>query len=341
MSSIELDGSVGEGGGQILRTALSLPMVTGTPFVIANIRAKRPKPGLLRQHLTAVHAAATVCGARVDGATLGSTALRFTPDVIRAGQHHFAIGSAGSCTLVLQTVLPALMLANASSEITLEGGTHNSMAPPYPFIADAFLPLLARMGVKVELALQRHGFYPAGGGRITARISPVEKLMPLTLNTRGELLDCRACAVVAGVAGHVARRELDVISAALVLTPEKLQLTTLPENEGPGNVVTITRQHAAVTEVFAAFGERGVSAEAVAKRVLNDVQAYAASDAAVGEHLADQLMLPMALAGRGEFTAIRASEHACTNAKVIEKFLPVDIKIAQLGKNAVTFSFES
>ena len=176
---IRIDGSFGEGRGQILRTSLSLSLLTGTPFRIDGIRAGREKPGLLRQHLTAVLAAAEVSEATVDGATLGSTSLTFTPGPVRAGEYKFAVGTAGSGTLVFQTVLPALMMANASSHVVIEGGTHNMAAPPYDFLARTFVPVVERMGPRLRLQLERYGFYPAGGGRFVAEIEPVRGLKPL------------------------------------------------------------------------------------------------------------------------------------------------------------------
>lgn len=183
---ITIDGSFGEGGGQILRTSLALSLVTGQAFRIQNIRAGRPKPGLLRQHLTAVEAATKVSDGAVDGAALGSKELVFKPGKVTPGDYRFAVGTAGSATLVLQTVLPALMLGKQTSRLTLEGGTHNSHAPPFDFLQRAFLPLLCRMGPEINVKLERHGFFPAGGGRFTVDLTPAEKLSPLNLQTRGE-----------------------------------------------------------------------------------------------------------------------------------------------------------
>src|SRR6476620_518674 len=163
---ITIDGSVGEGGGQIIRNSLALSLVTGQPFRIVNIRAGRKKPGLLRQHLTAVQAANQIGDAAVDGAEMGSGEVVFRPEGIRAGDYRFAIGTAGSTTLVLQTILPALILAGAPSHLTLEGGTHNPLAPPFDFLAQTFLPHLARFGPTVTATLARPGFFPAGGGRL-------------------------------------------------------------------------------------------------------------------------------------------------------------------------------
>ena len=343
---IELDGSIGEGGGQILRTALSLSMVTGIPFRIDHIRAKRPKPGLLRQHLTCVNAAAEICGAKVDGAALGSTSLTFTPGKVRAGDYKFAIGSAGSCTLVFQTVLPALMLASASSRVVFEGGTHNGMSPPFHFIERTFLPHLRRMGVGVDVKLERFGFYPAGGGRFVADIAPVAAITPVNLESRGAMVDGYAESFVAGVPALVAERELAAIGTAMSWGREKLFTRGIDNGQGPGNVVMITLVHECTTEVFTAFGEKGITSEAVAKRAIGQARGYLASGAAVGEHLADQLMIPFALAGSGTFIASRASEHARTNAEVIQKFLAVDIAMTALdakrsdNEGTMRFTFE-
>src|SRR5688572_16449750 len=185
-SLITIDGSMGEGGGQVLRTSLALSLVTGKPFRIEKIRAGREKPGLLRQHLTAVNAAAAVGGAHVEGAALGSRELDFRPGPAKPGEYRFAVGTAGSATLVLQAVLPALLTARGASTLVLEGGTHNPFAPPFDFLDKAFLPLLRRMGARVEVALERPGFYPAGGGRFQVRVEPVERLERLDLPSRGD-----------------------------------------------------------------------------------------------------------------------------------------------------------
>lgn len=322
---LELDGSEGEGGGQVLRTALSLSMITGTPFRIDGIRGKRSKPGLLRQHLTAVQAAAAISGAEVQGAALGSQTLSFAPGPIRGGDYRFAIGTAGSCTLVLQTVLPALWFADTASNVLVSGGTHNRAAPPADFLIRCWLPLLQRMGVQQSISLQRHGFYPAGGGEVAAMVTPVAALQSLSLMARGERLTMRAEALVAGVADSVARRELERVAAQMLDVAGVVR--ELPSREGPGNVLMLEVVHAGLTELFTGFGEKGVSAEMVADAAAREARHYLASAAAVGEHLADQLLLPMALAGSGSFTAVVASSHLLTNKLVIEKFLPVDIRL--------------
>lgn len=319
---IELDGSQGEGGGQILRSALSLAMITQQPFCIERIRARRAKPGLLRQHLTAVKAAAEICGAEVTGDTPGSQKLCFRPGPIRGGDYRYAIGTAGSATLVLQTVLPALWFADAASTVTISGGTHNPAAPPADFLIRSWLPLIRRMGVDMDIELLRHGFFPAGGGEIRIRVAPVQTLQALELNTRGKLLSLHATAVIAGVPFDVAQRELERLGKRI----EGLSCETrsLPSREGPGNVLMLEAAFDHVCELFIGFGERGLAAEKVADRVAHEARAYLAGTAPVGEHLADQLVLPMALAGKGCFVTGTLSSHLQTNIDVVSHFLPVN-----------------
>ena len=326
---IRIDGSFGEGGGQILRTSLSLSLVTGQPFAIENIRAGRAKPGLLRQHLTAVLAAAEVGAGQADGAELGSQALTFTPGRVRAGEYHFAVGTAGSGTLVLQTVLPALLLADGPSRVIIEGGTHNQAAPPFEFLAKAFLPLVERMGPKVTVALERYGFYPAGGGRFTVSVEPCPALRPVHLEPRGDIVTRKVTAVLANLQRHIGRREVDTALSMLNWAPEAGEIVQTRESPGPGNVVMIEAGSAQGTEVFTAFGQLGVTAEKVAATAARETREYLVSRAVAGEHLTDQLLLPMALAGRGSFAALKISRHAQTNMAVIPRFLPVRFETAE------------
>lgn len=317
---LELDGAIG--GGQILRSALSLSMISGRGFRIRNIRAKRSRPGLLRQHLTAVLAAAQVSGAVVEGAELGSQTLRFTPGPIRGGDYRFAIGSGGSCTLVLQTLLPALLFADGPSTLEVSGGTHNPLAPPVDFLQSAWLPLLRRMGAEVELELLRHGFMMAGGGVVKLRMKPGE-LRPLHLEAPGAVLKRQARALVAGVPGHVGERELQRVGKRLGWSDDELHLQFIDNDQGPGNALLLEITCAAVTEVFCAFGQPRVGAERVADLAVDEARTWLTSGAAVGEHLSDQLLLPMALAGGGSFSAPLLSEHLMSNIEVIQQFLPV------------------
>jgi RNA 3'-terminal phosphate cyclase (ATP) len=326
---VQIDGSFGEGGGQILRSSLSLSVVTGKPFRIENIRANRQKPGLLRQHLTAVQAAAEVGSAEVEGASLASKALTFVPGKIRSGEFRFAIGTAGSGTLVLQTILPALITAAGSSRIEIEGGTHNPGAPPFDFLQRSFIPLIERMGPKVKLELQRYGFYPAGGCLFVVEITPAEALKPSAMNERGEITTKRATAMVANLPYHIARRELNTVGKLLNWDAGLLCCEETRNSVSPGNLVMIELVSSTVTEIFTAFGKLGVSAEDVAKDAAEQARAYMHSSAAVDEHLSDQLLLPLALACGGSFSAVSLNLHAKTNMEVIRQFLPVDFELAE------------
>jgi RNA 3'-terminal phosphate cyclase (ATP) len=328
---IDIDGSEGEGGGQILRSALALSMCTNQAFRIVNIRAKRDKPGLMRQHLTAVRAAAEICDGTVVGDEVGSLELSFRPGTVKPGNYSFSIGTAGSCTLVLQTVLPPLLTASMPSRIRISGGTHNKASPPVDFLQRAYLPLIERMGPRVSLELVRYGFHPRGGGEILASILPSARLSQLSLMERGARRAGYAEAYLAAIPLHVASRELEIVGKMLNWPGEQLHVRGLPNDVGPGNALTITIEHEAVTEVFTGFGEKGVSAEHVAKSAVERARSYLASAAAVGRHLADQLLLPMALAGGGEFTTLPVSAHFQSHAAIIRDFLGRDISTTADG----------
>ena len=329
---ITIDGSFGEGGGQILRTSLALSLITGKPFKIDNIRAGRRKPGLMRQHLTALNAAAEIGNAEIAGNKTGSTSFSFEPKTIKAGKYHFAIGSAGSCTLVLQTVLPALIIADDVSEIILEGGTHNPFAPPYDFLEKAFLPVLSKMGAEVKTSLDIAGFYPAGGGRFSVSITPADKLAEIDLSDRGKILKTTASAMVSNIPFTVAERELKVVRKKLDWNDEDLKAIVIKNSPGPGNILTLAIESEMITEVFTGFGERGVSAERVAKQTIKPVKDYISSGATVGRYLADQLLVPMAVAGGGKFRTLSPSRHTTTNIDIIKKFLDIDIEIEKVDE---------
>jgi RNA 3'-terminal phosphate cyclase (ATP) len=324
---LTIDGSQGEGGGQILRTSLSLSLVTGTPFRIERIRAGRAKPGLLRQHLTAVTAAAEIGRAELEGAAPGSRELLFRPGRVEPGKYRFAIGTAGSACLILQTVLPPLLLAGGPSAVVLEGGTHNPGAPPFDFVARAFLPCLAAMGAEVRAVLDRPGFYPAGGGQMTVAIEPVVALRPIALLERGAIRRRRARAVVANLPQGIARRELRVVKEKLGWAEDDLEAVALGGDaaRGPGNVLMLELESEHVTELVTGFGEPNVRAEAVAQRAIDDVRDYLTAGVPVGPYLADQLLVPLALAGGGSFRTGPLSRHAATNVAVIRDFLGIRI----------------
>ena len=331
---LTIDGSAGEGGGQILRTSLSLSLVTGKPFRIEKIRAGRRKPGLLRQHLTAVNAAAEVGHAEARGAYMRSLELEFHPANVEPGSYSFAVGTAGSTTLVLQTILPALLSASGPSTIRLEGGTHNPLAPPFDFLEKAYLPLVSRMGPKVTAKLERPGFFPAGGGKLSVAVNPSERLLELHLLERGEIRRRHAKAVVANLPRHIAERELQVIEKRLSLGREQLEVLVIKDSSGPGNIVTIEIEGEGITEVFTGFGERGVSAEQVGERAADEACEYLAAKVPVGPHLADQLLLLLAMAGGGSYRTLAPTPHATTNIDVIQRFLDVEIAVARIHEQA-------
>ncbi len=337
---IQIDGSFGEGGGQILRSSLALSIVTGKPFRIDKIRAGRQKPGLMRQHLTAAQAAARICGASLEGDRIGSTALSFKPGAARAGEYHFGVGTAGSTTLVLQTVLLPLLLADGPSRLTLEGGTHNPHAPPFDFLAAAYLPLINRMGPKVVATLERPGFYPAGGGRLVIEIEPTGALRGFELMQRGEPRSHRARALVANLPRHIAEREMRVVSAKLNWPQSCVEVVEITDPPGPGNAVMLEVAHEHVTELFVGFGEVGRPAEAVASEAVRQCQRYLKSTAPVGEYLTDQLMLPLAIAGEGGFLSTGLSRHATTHLQLIAHFLDtrVDVEKLESGETRVRFN---
>ena len=323
MKPLQLDGSAG--GGQMLRTALSLAMVTGQPFRMTNIRGQRAKPGLMRQHLTCLKAACEISGGTADGADIGSTELVFRAGKVRGASYHFAIGTAGSTSLLFQTLLPALWHADGPSTLRLEGGTHNPLAPPFDFLARVFLPTLAMAGVQADIALETAGFVPAGGGVITSTIHPCAKLAPLDLKTRPELNNMRIRVLTRHLPLSIAGRMLD---AALETMPCK---DAAVENNEPGPgagiccLVEVEFGH--LRELTSVVGQQGVTAEKIGRRAAKQMQDFIGCGAPVGRCLADQLLLPMALAGDGRIVTMSPDSHVPTNISVIEKFLPVKFRL--------------
>jgi RNA 3'-terminal phosphate cyclase (ATP) len=335
---IHIDGSQGEGGGQILRSALALSMALGRPFTITRIRANRPKPGLMRQHITAVEAAAAICSAKVQGAAAGSAQLVFEPGPVRAGVYRFAVGTAGSTTLVLQAILPALLFANEPSDLTIEGGTHARWAPPFDFFDRALAPLLTRLGAQVSASIDRHGFYPAGGGCIRVRIDPARPTA-LILDQRGDITARKPTILLSKLHRAIAERELARIRDRLGWESAPDSIVHADNALGPGNAISLELRCEHVTEVFCALGEQGKPSEAVADEAVDCAREYLAAGVPVGRYLADQLMVPLAIAaarGAGEsaFRTMPLSRHAATNADVIEAFLPGASKIERTDTGA-------
>lgn len=317
---IILDGSEGEGGGQVVRNACALALATGQPFRITNARGKREKPGLMRQHVTAIEAACTISGAVCEGVEVGASDFSFTPGRVVPGDYHFAVGTAGSTGLVFQTVLMPLLLAGGPSRLVLEGGTHNIFAPPFDFMAKAFAPVVRRMGAGIEMRLVRHGFYPRGGGRIEVDIVP-GTLDPIDCLDRGALRSVSATALFAALPGNIGERELRTARALLPAWPEDaFAMRQLPQEQGPGNALLLEAEFEQVTEIVTGFGKLGVSAESLAKTAAQRMAGFLESRAFAGPYLADQLLLPFALAGGGSFTTVKPSQHALTAADVIARF---------------------
>ncbi len=330
---ITIDGSHGEGGGQILRTSIGLSLCTGKSVKIINIRSKRKKPGLLRQHLTCVKAAVEISNGKIEGDKLGSQSITFHPGKVRAGKYHFSIGSAGSTVLVLQTILPALMQANDVSHILLEGGTHNPMAPSVDFLKHAFFPILKQMGITVNAKLETYGFYPAGGGKWTVTINPSALLKPITIIARGANTTTKAVALVVNLPYTIGEREIKRVQRDMSLQEKNLTVNHATNSPGSGNTLSLYINSNTITEVITAIGERGTSADNVAKKAIKAANRYIDSTAPVGEYLADQLLIPFALAGTGNFRTVKPSLHTVTNIEVIQQLLDVSINIKSISNN--------
>ena len=330
MKIIEIDGE--NGGGQILRSALSLSMITGQGFRMKNIRGQRSKPGLMRQHLTCVKAAAEVCSAKVNGgqgADLHDVELEFLPGSVKAGNYEFRIGSAGSTTLLFQTVLPALLFADGESQLEIHGGTHNPMAPTADFIDRSFLPQLAKMGAEVNFECVRYGFAPSGGGCIRAKINPVKELKELSLFQRGKFVSRKVQCVLANITESVGTRELASVRSSLGWNDNEFELIIDNSTDGAGNVLSIEKEYEHAVVHISNCGMKAKSAERVAIDAVKVYKNVANSEAAIDVRLADQLLLPMALVGSGGFTTITVTNHIKTNVLLIEKFCPIKFEFEE------------
>ncbi len=327
---IEIDGAEGEGGGQVVRTSLALSVATGRPVRVRNVRARRGRPGLLRQHLTALEAAAEVSGARVEGASLGSRCVALYPSGrVAHGSYRFSVGTAGSAPLVLHTVVPGLLAHPGESQIVVEGGTDNPAAPPSRFLTEVWAPRVRQLGVQLDVEVPRRGFFPAGGGRLEVSLRVPERLEAFEIHARGALREARAIATLSRLPARVGERELDELARALdgALPPTVARLEEIPDPRGPGNVLSLALHADSGVEVFSAFGAKGKPAEAVAREVAAEATRWLASGAPVGEHQADQLVLLLALAGGGSFTTVRPSLHTRTQLALIPRFLDVELTL--------------
>lgn len=337
MDVIKVDGCMGEGGGQVLRTSLTLSMLLQRDIEIRNIRAGRNKPGLLRQHLTCVRAAKVICNAEVEGDEIGSQRILFKPGPVESGTYRFSVGSAGSTVLVCQTILLALMFARDASEITFEGGTHNDMAPSVTFLQQSFLSVLESIGAMTKVSIDRFGFYPAGGGRWTLHISPVARLSNLDFHTisglSGKALheQISVSAIVSSLPVSIAEREISALTEKLGLNKIPAEVMNVP-SAGPGNMLTVCFKHEHYCSVFELPGKLGVSAENVAKRVAGRLRKWLSAEAQVEEYLADQLLLPLLMAGKGKFTTTKPSSHTKTNIELIKQITGVEIECSEINE---------
>jgi RNA 3'-terminal phosphate cyclase (ATP) len=338
---IYIDGSYGEGGGQILRTSLSLAAITGNSIRIENIRAGRSKPGLAAQHLTSVRAAAAICNAKVSGDTLGSMTLEFVPgSSVQAGSYTFDVsearegGSAGAVTLVLQTILLPLVLASGDSQVILKGGTHVSYSPSVNYIQHVYLPIVQRMGVQVEVKLNAWGWYPRGGGEVELLVSGGSKLDGIHLVERGDLQQVRGLAVVTELPSHIPQRMAN--RAENMLREAQLKPAVQPlraKGVAPGAGLFLTAEYENSLAGFGALGRLGLAAEKVADMACEELLKFHQTGAPVDEHLGDQLLLPAALASTGsQYRVAEVSQHLTTNAWVIEKFGLARVMVDEVEK---------
>jgi RNA 3'-terminal phosphate cyclase (ATP) len=325
---LTIDGSVGEGGGQVLRTSLSLAAITGTDIRVTKIRAGRKNPGLAAQHLTAVRAAAAACGGALEGDRLGSQELVFRPGVCRAGQHLFDVSdirpSAGSVNLILQTVLPILARCDGPSEVTLRGGTHVAWSPTFDYVRHVFLPAVADFGVRAEVELRKTGHYPKGGGEEVLRLEAGDPWRAADFGSaRGELR-CRLTSRASCLPRHVIERQLSAMKAELKGVCSRMEeVAEETPGSAPGTAAMVaTLPGKGGWAGCTALGARGKPAEAVGREAAQAFRAFVESGSAVDRHLADQLLLYAALAEGTTVLAVEeTTEHARTNMRVIEQFL--------------------
>jgi RNA 3'-terminal phosphate cyclase (ATP) len=325
-----IDGSIGEGGGQVLRTCLSLSLITGQAFHISNIRTGRPRPGLRAQHLKAVEVAAKIGQADVDGAQLNSTSISFTPKIIRPGRYHCDIGTAGSTSLVLQTIFLPLSMGGAASSISISGGTHVPWSPSFDFLVQQWLWYLKKIGFDISLKLELAGFYPQGGGLIHAAIQSTKSIPPLNLSQRGKLLRIRGTSAVANLDRHIAERQRNQVLRRL---GDKFPLSDIRINKLPsrfkGTTICLICEFEHSQSCYFALGKLGKPAEKVADEVADSIEHFLSTDATVDEFLADQILLPLAFAiSRSTFSTAKITHHLITNSEVIQEFLPVIIQIS-------------
>jgi RNA 3'-terminal phosphate cyclase (ATP) len=322
---IELDGSLGEGGGQILRTALSLSCLLNKPFRIYSIRKGRRKPGLMPQHLMCVHALKHIAHAKVDGDSRGSLELIFEPTGVKGGDYHFDIGTAGSTSLLLQAILPPLAFAKEKSRIVVRGGTHVPFSPPFQYISDVFIPMLKKLGIFLSVEIEGYGFYPRGGGVVTVDVRPECEVKGINLLRREETIVLRGLSGVCNLPLSIAHRQRESVLRTLSSTGIQPDIAILSvPGIGQGTFITLVAESDACFSGFSALGEQGKRAEIVGEEVALKFLEYYRSGACLDPCLADQIVLYLAMAPQtSSFTTSRVTNHLITNLSIIEKFLDV------------------
>jgi len=325
---LDIDGSRGEGGGQILRTSLALSVITGRKLRMKKIRAGRKRPGLQRQHIACVEAAARLCGGTTTPLEVGAQELVFTPGAAQAPELSIDVGTAGSAMLVVQTILVPAIASGQPLHAVITGGTHNPLAPTFEFVDRVFLPHVRAMGGDVTLALERHGTLPEGGGRVVLDVRPGAKLKPIELVEAGAVVAREAIAIVARLPRHIAEREL--ACAQERLNEPRCEVRELPD-DGPHNCfMAMVELASGARELCTSHGRKGYPAEDVADDALDELEDYLEAGVPVGEHLADQLLLPLAVAGGGRFrTLAPVTRHAETNIATIREFLDIPIRVEE------------
>jgi RNA 3'-terminal phosphate cyclase (ATP) len=327
---IEINGAFGEGGGQILRTSLTLSALTGQAFKIINVRSNRKQPGLRPQHLTAAQAIARITNAQMDGVFLHSQNLSFIPDQPHAGRYRFDIPTAGALTLVLQTIFLPLCFAKGGSEVVLSGGTHVPYSPIFHYISELWLPCMKSLGFRAAFQLHKAGFYPRGGGDVLLKVHAPHALQPFKAIERGLLTQIRGISGVANLDENIARRQKHQALRRLrpICQDTKIKTTSLT-SPGKGTFLFLKAMFSGDGWAsFSALGAPGKRAEVVADEAVEEIVGFLMSDTCVDHHLADQIMLPLALIkGSSRFTTQRITQHLLTNAHVIQKFLPACIEI--------------
>jgi RNA 3'-terminal phosphate cyclase (ATP) len=324
---IEIDGSHGEGGGQILRTALALSCLLKLPVRIYNIRKNRSKPGLMPQHLTGVRAASEITSARLSGDSIGSQELVFEPGPTRFGQYFFDIGTAGSTSLLFQTILLPLALSGGASDVGIKGGTHVPWSPPFDYIRDVFLPFMGFLGVNAEARIESCGFYPKGGGTVFFDIRPADCIAAGDFTERGRLVEMKGVSAVANLPMGIARRQRDAAVAALGSLEADIKMTEV-ESPGQGTFVFLLARYEHSLAGFSALGEKGKRAETVGEEAAAQFLKHHQAEAALDPHMADQIVLYLALSRQPcEFATSEITEHLLTNLWVLKHFLPVDYAI--------------